>query len=321
MVDEFMGSERKIGFLFPGQGAQFVGMGKDLCEAFPEALAVYELAESILRLPIRKISFEGPEDDLTRTLYAQPSIMVASLAAWAVLKAKFPELRPSFSAGLSLGEFPAVIAAGGMTMEDGLRLIRVRAEAMEAASERKPGTMASIMGLSAGDCRSVAAEAGCEVANLNTPEQTVLSGTVETIEKACRLAEGRGAKRAIVLKVGGAFHSSLMQYAEDSLKLALSQVEIRMPECVFVPNSKGLPVSDPSEIRELLARQLTSSEKWVDTMQQAQASGTVTFLEIGPGRVLKGLARKCQPGLEVHPAGTAADIGKLETVLGPLLAS
>ncbi len=301
-----------IGFLFPGQGAQSVGMGRDLYDSFPTARKIFEEADAVLGNPISKICFEGPEETLTRTRFAQPAIFVTSLAALAVLKDKFSDLKPSLTAGLSLGEFTALVAAEALSFEDGLRLVQKRAEAMERSGEKFPGTMASILGLSKADCEAVSREAGCEVANLNAEDQIVLSGTFESIQRACPLAESKGAKRAIPLKVGGAFHSSLMREAKEDLEKALSQTVIRRPSAFFVPNVTGQSVSDPDEIRTLLAKQLMSPVRWHETMIFASQTGTKLFLEIGPGKVLKGLARKILQPAAVESCGTLADIEKLE---------
>ncbi|HOW88621.1 MAG TPA: ACP S-malonyltransferase [Candidatus Omnitrophota bacterium] len=309
--------KKPIGFLFPGQGAQFVGMGKDLIEQSPAARAVYEKADATLGYSISKICFEGPETELTRTLYAQTGILVTSLAALAALREKIPELEPSLVAGLSLGEFTALTASGAISFEDALKLVQIRAEAMESAAKNNPGTMASVMGLDVEQCRIVAQEAGCEVANLNTPDQTVLSGTLAAIEKACKIAEAKGAKRAMPLKVGGAFHSSLMSDAKARLEAALAKTSVQKPRCSFIPNVTAQTVSDPEMIRSLLAKQLTSSVQWVRTMAVAKESGIATYLEIGPGKVLKGLARKCQPELEVLCFGGMADFKTLEPLALP----
>jgi len=306
---------KPIGFFFPGQGAQFVGMGKDLFDQSPAARELYKKADEVLGYSISQICFAGPEDQLTRTLYAQTGILVTSLAALAAVREKMPELQPSFAAGLSLGEFTALTASGAITFEDALRLVQVRAEAMDLAAKNNPGTMGFIMGLTLEQCSSIAQEAGCEVANLNAPDQTVLSGTLSSIEQACKLAEAKGAKRAMLLKVGGAFHSSLMAEAKSKLETALAGTPIQKPRCVFVPNVTAQQVSDPAEIRTLLAKQLTSSVRWVETMATAKATGITTYLELGPGKILKGLARKCQPDLEVISFGSMADMKGLESLV------
>ena len=306
---------KQIGFLFPGQGAQFVGMGKDLFDQSPAARELYKKADEVLGYSISQICFAGPEDQLTRTLYAQTGILVTSLAALAAVREKIPGLQPSFAAGLSLGEFTALTASGAITFEDALKLVQVRAEAMDLAARNNPGTMGFIMGLTLEQCSGIAQEAGCEVANLNAPDQTVLSGTIPSVEVACKLAEGKGAKRAMLLKVGGAFHSSLMGEAKAKLEAALLNTPIQKPQCVFVPNVTAQQVSDPSEIRSLLAKQPTSSVRWVETMTTAKATGITTYLELGPGKILKGLARKCQPDLEVISFGGMADMKGLESLV------
>ena len=310
--------DKPIGFLFPGQGAQFVGMGKDLFAQSPAAKQIYKQADQILGYSISQICFAGPDTELTRTLYAQTGILVTSLAALAALREKYPSLHPSLVAGLSLGEFTALVAAEAISFGDALKLVQVRAEAMESAARNTPGTMASVMGLDLESCKAVALEAGCEVANLNTPDQTVLSGTVVSIERACQIAEAKGAKRAMPLKVGGAFHSSLMGEAKARLENALKNTVIREPKCTFIPNVTAQKVSVPEEIRELLARQLTSSVQWVQTMASAQQTGITTYLEIGPGRILKGLARKCQPTFEVITFGAVTDFKDLEPLNFPV---
>ncbi len=303
---------KPIGFLFPGQGAQFVGMGKDLFEQSHEAQKIFKHADQILGYSISQICFSGPESELTRTLYAQTGILVTSLAALAALREKCPDLRPALVAGLSLGEFTALTAAEAISFEDALKLVQIRAEAMELAAKNNPGTMASIMGLDLDSCKAVALEAGCEVANLNTPDQTVLSGTVASIGKACQIAEAKGAKRAMPLKVGGAFHSSLMKDAQKRLEDALATTQILPPSCTFIPNVTAKKVSDPNEIRTLLAKQLTNSVQWVQTLATAKLENITSYLEIGPGKVLKGLARKCQPEFEIYSFGAMADFKSLE---------
>lgn len=305
----------KIGFLFPGQGAQFVGMGKDFAEAYAPAKSLFERASDVLGYRLDKLCFEGPEDELTRTLYAQPAIFVMSMAALEILKIKEPGLKPALTAGLSLGEFSALTAAEAISFEDGLKLVRLRAEAMESAAVQNPGTMASVMGLDRQACEAIALEAGCEVANLNAADQIVLSGTFESIDKACVLAEGRNAKRALKLKVGGAFHSSLMQPARERLEAALKDTRIQAPRCLFIPNAKAVPVSDPEEIRSLLSRQLTSPVHWYESMDAAKAAGILHYLELGPGKVLKGLVRKSIPEFQVQPCGTTAEFDKLDEFL------
>lgn len=304
-------SQKKVGLLFPGQGAQAVGMGKDFFDSFSAARTIFQKAEDILGYSLSKICFEGPDADLTRTVYAQPALYTTSAAALAILKEKFPELEFGFFAGLSLGEFTALYAASALSFEDGLKLVQKRAEAMEKCAQQKGGTMASVMGLAPDICLQIAQETGVQAANLNAVDQIVLSGPVENIEKACKLAEEKGAKRAIVLKVGGAFHSPLMADAEAELRTALKNTAIQKPQGTFVPNVLGTPIESPEEIRELLAKQLTNSVQWIKTMDTAGHAGISLFLEVGTGKVLKGLARKVNPPVNIEPFGQSSDIEKL----------
>ena len=291
-----------------------MGMGKDFFEQSQAAREFYKKADEILGYSISQICFAGTEDQLTRTLYAQTGILVTSLAALAALREKNPDIAPALVAGLSLGEFTALTVSGAVSIEDALRLVQVRAEAMEDAAKNNPGTMAFVMGLTIEQCVAIALEAGCEVANLNAPDQTVLSGTLRAIEQACKLAEVKGAKRAMPLKVGGAFHSALMGEAKVRLEAALANTPIHEPKCAFIPNVTAQRVSNPEEIRSLLAKQLTSPVQWVRTMAAAKESGITTYVEIGPGKILKGLARKCQPELEVFSFGNWADLKGLESL-------
>ncbi|MDD5217337.1 MAG: ACP S-malonyltransferase [Candidatus Omnitrophica bacterium] len=306
------------GFLFPGQGAQSIGMGKDFYDQSALAKKIFDGSNQILGYDLAQICLQGPEDKLTRTLYAQPAIFVTSYVALSLLRERFPELNPVWTAGLSLGEFTSLVAAGALSFEDGLKLVAARADAMENAGQSRPGTMASIIGLSLGDCEALAREAGCEVANLNSPDQFALSGTFESIEKVCKLAETQGAKRAIPLKVGGAFHSSLMIDAKEALEKALVHTPVRSPACTFIPNVTAQRVTEPSEIKMLLAKQLMSPVRWIETMARAKESGVRYLIEIGPGRVLKGLARKCEPSLNVLNCGTAVELQKLDEVFGKI---
>lgn len=301
-----------VGLLFPGQGAQFVGMGKEWADASEKAEEIYETADQVLGFPLSRFCFEGPEETLTRTLYAQPAIFVTSLALFSVLKERLARFRPNFTAGLSLGEFSALVAAGSLSFSEGLKLVRIRAEAMERAAEENQGTMISILGLSEEECLAVAKESGAELANLNAPDQFVLSGRETTVTKAGELAEGMGAKRVIRLKVNGAFHSSLMAPAREHFREALKKISIKRPACLFIANASGHGESDPERIRLLLAEQLTKPVRWIETMERARDEATRCFVELGPGRVLKGLAKRIDPSLEIISFEKVSDLEAAE---------
>lgn len=305
---------KKVGFLFPGQGSQFVGMGSSLCNQFESAKKVFQKADEVLGYGLSKICFEGPEDVLTRTLNAQPAIYTTSFAALTVFKEKFPDIQPAIVAGHSLGEFSALAAAGYFSFEEGLRLVQVRAQAMEKAAAANPGAMAAILGLEQAGCIETAKESGAEVANFNAPLQTVLTGKADAIAKSCTIAEQKGAKRAMQLKVSGAFHSSLMTSAQAELLAALEKVQVKNLNCLFVPNVTGALNADLAEIRTLLGRQLISSVRWTDTMNQFKQQNLTHLFEIGPGKVLKGLAKSCEVPLAVQTFGVFEDIQAVTTV-------
>lgn len=305
---------QKIGFLFPGQGAQYVGMGKEMTNQFEEVRKVYQEADAVLGFPVSRYCFEGPEETLTRTLYSQPAIFTTSLALFTLLEKKFPDVKPSLVAGLSLGEFSALAAAHVFSFSEGLKLVQGRAEFMESAAKENPGTMASILGLNQKQCEALAKESGAQVANLNAPDQFVLSGTEASIEKATQLAEQFGAKRAIRLKVGGAFHSLLMEPAKKKFSESLKKKAFfQKPNCMFVPNVTAVGQDNRDIIRDLLAQQLTSPVQWVATMNYAKKQGITRFVELGPGRVLKGLAKRIDPALEVFSFEKITDLQTLES--------
>ncbi len=302
-------------FLFPGQGAQFPGMGKDFYTASGKARELFDRADQILGRSISKLCFTGPEEELTKTANAQSAIFVTSLAALEAARALYPNFKPALACGLSLGEFTALVALEAMTFEEGLRLVQKRGELMEAACQKHPGTMASLMGLSLELCQEICKRTGAELANLNSPDQTVISGTVAQVQNACREAEAKGAKRALPLKVGGAFHSSLMKDAEAGLREALKSIPIREPKGKFIPNATATPEHNPERIRALLAEQLTHPVQWTKTMERVVSLGLKQLFEIGPGRVLKGLARKINSQLNVRNIEKQADLESLKSIL------
>lgn len=303
--------KKKVGFLFPGQGSQFVGMGVALNEKYASAKNIFSQADKILGFKLSEICASGPEDVLTRTLYAQPAIYTSSCAAFAVFQEKFPDIKPQVVAGHSLGEFSALAAAGFFSFEDGLKLVQIRAQAMEKAATQNPGAMAAILGLSQADCISVAQEAGAEVANFNSPLQTVLTGAADAIARACSLAEQKGAKRVMPLKVSGAFHSTLMKAAQLDLCEALTRVQVKTPNCSFIPNVTGSSNNNPIEIKDLLGKQLVSSVRWTETMQKINLMELTHLVEVGPGKVLKGLAKSCETKTPVSLFGLPTDVEEI----------
>ncbi|PIQ87290.1 MAG: [acyl-carrier-protein] S-malonyltransferase [Candidatus Omnitrophica bacterium CG11_big_fil_rev_8_21_14_0_20_45_26] len=300
----------KTACLFPGQGAQYVGMGKSLYENCPEAKEMFVRADQILGLSLSNICFNGPEERLTDTANAQAAIFVTSMAAWAVLKARLPQFAPMAVSGLSLGEFTALVAAESLSFEEGLKLVRKRGELMTEAARENPGTMASLLGLTAEQCQQICDKSGAGIANINSPTQIVISGTLETVQKACRLAEKQNGK-AMMLKVSGAFHSKLMASAQQGLKDALNSVTLKSPKVKFVPNVLGTYIQDPAQIKLRLYEQVTSSVQWVKTMETLNQDSIEQVLEIGPGKVLKGLAKRNQLTASVINIETDNDIQQL----------
>ena len=285
----------KKAFVFPGQGAQFVGMGKDLYENSPEAKELFEKANEILGFRITDLMFNGTDEDLKQTKVTQPAIFLHS-----VILAKSLNEKPDMVAGHSLGEFSALVANGALSFEDGLRLVHARALAMQKACEATPSTMAAILGLPDETVENVLAEIDEVVvaANYNCPGQIVISGSMEGIATACEKLNAAGAKRALPLKVGGAFHSPLMEPARQELADAIKNTHFSKPSCPVYQNVNAKPVSDPEEIKQNLIDQLTASVRWTQTVQNMLADGASSFLEIGPGNVLQGLIKKVSSNVE-----------------------
>jgi len=302
---------RRVCYLFPGQGAQYVGMGKDLYETCPESKSVFDEAENILPdMGIKKLCFEGPLEELTRTANSQVCILVASIAALKALNAsvKCKVSSVTACAGLSLGELTSLVAAKSINFSDAVRLVRRRGELMEAASLKNPGSMASILGISLKDLKAVCSDSGAEIANLNCPGQIVISGTKKSVDACMALATKKGAKRSIPLNVSGAFHSSLMKEAAGLFKLELDKVRFSSPEIGIVSNVTADYEKQPEEIKENLVRQLYSPVRWEESIRRIAAEGVDAFFEIGPGKVLKGLLRRIDPDLRVSNIETLKDI-------------
>ena len=277
-------------FVFPGQGAQYSGMAKDLYDAYAEARTIMQRANDILGFSITGVMFEGSDEDLRQTRVTQPAIFLHSIVASKLMTT----LRPDMVAGHSLGEFSALVAAGAIDWEDGLRLVSQRAQAMQEACEIVPGTMAAVLGMPddkvAEVCDSV--EDVVVAANFNCPGQVVISGSQSGVEQACKALKEAGAKRALKLPVGGAFHSPLMQPAAQHLEKAIMKTIFRAPMCPVYQNVSAKGETDPATIQHLVLAQLTSPVRWTQSVQQMIADGATAFYEFGPGDVLKGLIRK-----------------------------
>lgn len=280
----------KKAFVFPGQGSQFSGMGKELYETSPAARSLFEEANRILGFDITTIMFEGTDEELKQTKVTQPAVFIHSVAAAIALGEEFD---PQMVAGHSLGEFSALAASGALTFESALRLVYARALAMQKACEQTPSTMAAILALADEKVEQVCATVeGVVAANYNCPGQVVISGTLEGVKEACRLLKEAGAKRALPLAVGGGFHSPCMASAREELRLAIEQTEFHTPRCPIYQNVDAQPHTDPAEIKANLIAQLTSPVRWTQSVRAMLADGAEEFVECGPGSVLTGLVAK-----------------------------
>lgn len=288
-------------------------MGKEFFDASPEARHVFAEADRVLGMDLAKVIFEGPAEKLTSTAYCQPAILVMSTAALHAFQAhpKFKNLQPSFAAGLSLGEYSALAAAGALTMADTLKLVQRRAALMEEATKLHPGKMAAIIGMDKEKIAEVCRTTGAEVANFNSPQQIVITGYAAKVEAACEALKAAGAKSVIPLDVSGAFHSSLMQSAADRFRSELETFQISPPAFAVVSNVDGKPTVDPQHIRKNLSLQITSSVQWVDSVAYMASQGVLHFIEIGPGKVLSGLVRRIDPSLKFYNIEKPADIETL----------
>jgi [acyl-carrier-protein] S-malonyltransferase len=302
----------KTALLFAGQGAQVVGMGKDLAENFPSARAWFDRANAALGYDLTSVCFRGPDSELTKTENAQPGIFLVSWVVFQLLKERVPALLFEATAGLSLGEFTALTAAGAVSFEDGLRVVRQRGRYMQEACDVTQGGMAAVIGLDEAPTREVCAQAGVVLANLNCPGQLVVSGEADRIEKACDLAKAKGARRAIPLPVAGAYHSPLMASAQPKLQAELAQARITAPAVPVISNVTAQPHSSPDQISARLVEQVTSSVRWEESMRYLLVQGFTRFIELGPGTALSGFMKRIDQNAQML---NVADTGSLEATV------
>ena len=306
---------KKTALLFAGQGAQVAGMGKDLAEKFPAAKQWFDRANAALGYDLASICFNGPEAELTKTENAQPGIFLVSWVAFELLKAHVSNLKFEATAGLSLGEFTALTAAGAMSFEDGLRVVRQRGKFMQEACDATRGGMAAIIGLDEAPTREVCSQAGVTLANLNCPGQIVISGEAEKITGAIELAKAKGAKRAIPLPVAGAYHSPLMASAQPKLQGELAKIKISTPAFPVISNVTAQPHTSPADISARLVDQVCSSVLWENSMRYLLSQGFTRFIELGPGTALSGFMKRIDKTAEML---NVADAASLETTVKAL---
>lgn len=305
----------KTALLFAGQGAQAVGMGKDLAEKFPVAREWFDRANAAVGCDLARICFEGPESDLIQTENAQPGIFLVGWVAFQLLKETVPGFNFHAAAGLSLGEFTALTAAGAMSFEDGIRVVRQRGRFMQEACEATRGGMAAIIGLEEAKTREVCQQVGVTLANLNCPGQIVISGAADLMEKACEAAKAAGAKKAMTLKVAGAYHSPLMAVAQPRLREAMGQITLQPTQIPVISNVTALPHGDPVSIVNTVVDQVTASVRWEESIRYLLAQGFTRFIELGPGKALSGFMKRISDQVQIL---NVADVASLEATVQAL---
>jgi len=307
----------RIAFIFPGQGSQAVGMAEDLYENSGSVREIYERASEAIDLDLASLTFDGPEEELKKTVNTQPALLVASVAAHTLLVERGVE--PWAAAGHSLGEYSALVAAKSLTLEDAVRAVRERGRLMYEAGLERPGTMAAVIGLTEDQIEPIVKEAALDgvvqIANLNAPTQIVISGEVAAVKRAMDLAATGGARRVIQLNVSGAFHSELLESARRGLAELLDRTTFEQPQCFFVSNVTGTAIEDPEEIRRRLAQQIVKPVRWADCMRALVNRKASLMVEVGPGNVLRGLMRKIEPEVRAVSAGRIGDIDKLPAAI------
>jgi [acyl-carrier-protein] S-malonyltransferase len=304
----------KTAYIFPGQGSQKVGMGRDLYDSFAPAKAVFEEADRVLGFPLSKLCFEGPEEELRQTINAQPALVTMSIACYrAALAASTSKniVAPVFAAGHSLGEYTALVLSGVLDFATTVCLARERGRLMHEAGQKTPGAMAAILGLDEAAVEALCRETGTWLANINCPGQLVISGAKENIEKAMVAAKARGAARVLPVQVSGAFHSPLMQPAADGLSAIISRLTFKDPRVPVIANTSARPLTDGRAVKEELMQQLCNSVRWQSSIQYMIEAGVTTFVEIGPGTVLSGLLKRINKDVKALNIGNAAELGNL----------